>query len=1027
MKRIKRPILINRTLRRRITQNPTPAQKQTSQLVSFYQEFSTRISNLNQICRNLEFSIVKNPNYPSEIKRQLIDSINQITGSYLYEIQVKSTQEADKLRYLLKMPTGDKKVHNIISQILSIYIYFTHLQPNLAIALSTNDNHRIFNNENQNSALPSLYHSADSSIDDLSLCSSGQISNSNLVTNLQDDENLTVMCRICEKIIPLDLIEKHSTLCIQAHQTKYQIIKYTDKLKAFNKNLATQLSSPSPGIMKEATTVLYPLLYLYLVIDTAISIKGEEFGATSILDSALSNLKSIQIPQTAQQYTYLFENGAILIQKKLNSIYEIEQKTREIAKTTVDHSVGNIYKEAQISDFEFLSKLSAGAFARVYLAKKVSTGDLYAIKVIKKKFANLKNQIRTVTVERDIMMQLHSPYMVNFYYSFIKKNNLYLVMEYLPGGDIYSLLQSIGSLPEDSVRVYIVQVVKALQFLRENQIIHRDLKPDNILVDSNGFLRLTDFGLSLCGINGFQMSTRVGTPDYMAPEIVLPQNYSFSCDYWSLGVMTYEMLCGIPPFHGETEDETFQKILIGSMDLSELEDVSDTCKDFISKLLIMDPMKRLGASRFEEIMEHPWFEGIDWDRIQEIEPVFVPDVQDDKQNTYFLSRYEFPDDAELDIREDLQDQNNDYSQKEENEENQSNTKIKNNEDDNHDQPQANNNNINNNQTQAESTGSKRVRKRSSTLTNLSHNSPPDFLKDSSIIPKAGNAQLSNNSNKETNNNYGPNINNPKTDESLNFEKVSLQHLKTMNDGASEKIRRKRSSTITQMQSPNIISDMNNGSSRIINSASNDNLQLQNIRGLSSSTFNLPKYKLPITPTCSTPSLSPRSLTRNFLPQNPHFRQSALRSPPTPHMMINCEMSNCNLSPLVSSNNCTSCNCQNQFSNVTRPEVKPSNSFSNLNSVLPTSTTSNSQNYSSRQNRRSDSMNNLNRRDDSTDDYNYTNISSSSPKRGDCEYDEHYTSTIKEEESLLSFNNRADLPKTFSNAPIKIPPRFRNDQ
>lgn len=292
-------------------------------------------------------------------------------------------------------------------------------------------------------------------------------------------------------------------------------------------------------------------------------------------------------------------------------------------------------------------------------------------------------------------------------------------MEYMPGGDIYSLLQSVGSLSEENTRTYTIQLVKALEFLRNNGIVHRDLKPDNILINSQGFIKLADFGLSYFGVAGQHLSTNasptftqandnlpsatnycsltelsardpfdqdlfsanqspdteaVGTPDYMSPEVVMSKKHTFTADYWSLGTIVFEMLSGTPPFHGDDESDTFQRIILGqiswddyfkvdqgrdnSNDEEEEDDItyiSPQALDFMQKLLVVNPEKRLGASDFHEIMNHPWFKNVNWDDVSNLPPVFTPNTSRiESYKDYFQDRsYHFQNDDESDIIEDI--------------------------------------------------------------------------------------------------------------------------------------------------------------------------------------------------------------------------------------------------------------------------------------------------------------------------------------------------------------------------------------
>lgn len=242
-------------------------------------------------------------------------------------------------------------------------------------------------------------------------------------------------------------------------------------------------------------------------------------------------------------------------------------------------------------------------------------------------------------------------------------------MEYLPGGDLYSLLQTVGSLDEISARTYTAQIIKALEYLHQSGIIHRDLKPDNMLISKSGNLKLTDFGLSMLGSVGRSIrSTKrimndsesiVGTPDYLPPEIVSSQQHDITADYWSLGAVVYEFLVGVPPFHGETETETFSNILNYEIDWSELEEFSPEARDFIHGLLQINPKKRLGANGIQEIMKHPWFASIDWDNIVNLKPPFVPEINDLSMGSeYFQERTPFKNVRFDDILEDIRAEKN---------------------------------------------------------------------------------------------------------------------------------------------------------------------------------------------------------------------------------------------------------------------------------------------------------------------------------------------------------------------------------
>lgn len=462
-----------------------------------------------------------------------------------------------------------------------------------------------------------------------------------------------------------------------------------------------------------------------------------------------------------------------------------------------------------IKDYEILKAISKGAFGSVFLARRKLTGDYVAIKCLKKTDMIAKNQILNVKSERAVMMrQSDSPYVAQLYSSFQTKDYLYLVMEYLNGGDCATLLKVLGTLGNQWAKTYIAEVIVGVDDLHGRGIIHRDLKPDNLLIDSKGHLKLTDFGLSRMGVIGrqkrphrksstfdqsidyfrksiiqalspliplsglnpnsgsivdspiefhkrtnsvtpfslsptldyvkasgsfssptdqttgsgggntsglshrpsltnfkqkregsnssglespllrpliprnssetsfaivdddYHMTTNyqnppssvtsyalydpqnenhdikkfVGTPDYLAPEIITGAGQNEASDWWSIGCILFEFIFGYPPFHADTPEKVFDNILLGMIDWpplsaeEELEICPPECKDLIEKLLTLDPEERLGNNGAEEIRNHPYFDGIDWENLFSITPSFVPTLENPESTDYFDPR-----------------------------------------------------------------------------------------------------------------------------------------------------------------------------------------------------------------------------------------------------------------------------------------------------------------------------------------------------------------------------------------------------
>lgn len=327
-----------------------------------------------------------------------------------------------------------------------------------------------------------------------------------------------------------------------------------------------------------------------------------------------------------------------------------------------------------IDDFEILKPISRGAFGRVFLARKRTTGDLFAIKVLRKADMIRKNAVESILAERNILISVRNPFVVRFFYSFTCRDNLYLVMEYLNGGDLYSLLRNLGCLDEDMARVYIAEVVLALEYLHTLHVVHRDLKPDNLLIAHDGHIKLTDFGLSKVGlinstddlsgpaVSGTmllgededslcsseqpdqrerrQKRSAVGTPDYLAPEILLGTGHAETADWWSVGVILFELLTGIPPFNAEHPQTIFDNILNRKIPWPDVpEEMSYEAMDLIDKLLTEDPNQRLGSKGAAEVKRHPFFKDINWDTLQRQKAAFVPTSDGALDTSYFTSRY----------------------------------------------------------------------------------------------------------------------------------------------------------------------------------------------------------------------------------------------------------------------------------------------------------------------------------------------------------------------------------------------------
>ncbi|PRP84081.1 hypothetical protein PROFUN_04072 [Planoprotostelium fungivorum] len=340
-------------------------------------------------------------------------------------------------------------------------------------------------------------------------------------------------------------------------------------------------------------------------------------------------------------------------------------------------------RRLNVNAFESLKVIGRGAFGEVQLVKMRGTEEVYAMKKLKKIKMIEKDQVEHVRSERNALADseqayIDNPWITRLYFSFQDPQFLYLIMEFIPGGDMMTHLIHYDTFSEEHTRFFIAETIQAIHSIHKLNYIHRDIKPDNLLLDKHGHIKLSDFGLctglQTTKVNNLyeqlentptQLSNHdkdtlkmnksqrfeswkgkrralaystVGTPDYIAPEVLLKDGYTELCDWWSVGVIMFEMLVGYPPFCSDTPPETYRKIINYKHTLRFPEDVhlSDEAKDLIYRLC-SDQSTRIGAHGIEELKGHPFFRGLDWDGLREQKPPIVPDLVDKYDTKYFDS------------------------------------------------------------------------------------------------------------------------------------------------------------------------------------------------------------------------------------------------------------------------------------------------------------------------------------------------------------------------------------------------------
>ena len=305
-----------------------------------------------------------------------------------------------------------------------------------------------------------------------------------------------------------------------------------------------------------------------------------------------------------------------------------------------------------LQDFKIIKTIGKGSFGKVLLVHHPPTDRYYAMKVLKKEFIKKEHQISHTKTEREILEKINHPFIIKLNYAFQTEDNLYMLTEFMAGGELFYHLHKEDYFSEERTKFYISELILALSHLHKHRIIYRDLKPENILLDDDGHIKLTDFGLSkilckersasLCGCNTEEIDhlkktyTVCGTQEYLAPEILLGKGYDKCVDWWSLGVVMYEMLVGYSPFK-DTKGKLDIKIYMRK--IFHHRNISNIAFDLIKRLLEVNPEKRLGYS-FEdanEIKSHPFFKGINWNDVynKKIEPSFKPRIKNKKDVSNF--------------------------------------------------------------------------------------------------------------------------------------------------------------------------------------------------------------------------------------------------------------------------------------------------------------------------------------------------------------------------------------------------------
>jgi len=301
------------------------------------------------------------------------------------------------------------------------------------------------------------------------------------------------------------------------------------------------------------------------------------------------------------------------------------------------------YYRVKPDDFEFRTCIGKGSFGKVLLVRSKQNSELYALKALQKDMIRRREQISHTKTERVILEKMNNPFIVSLKYAFQTEENLYLVTEFLQGGELFYHLRKERKFSEEKMRFYTCQIILAIEYLHKHKIIYRDLKPENILIDQEGNIKLTDFGLSkIINNENNRAYTICGTPEYLAPEILMQKGYDKSVDWWSLGALVYEMLVGVSPF--KTKDSNKMININTYLRNIEMPDgISEAAGSLIRGLLQVETHKRLGFGErdAEEVKSHCFFEGVDWDYVSQkkMKQPFKPKLKNELDLCYFDRRF----------------------------------------------------------------------------------------------------------------------------------------------------------------------------------------------------------------------------------------------------------------------------------------------------------------------------------------------------------------------------------------------------
>lgn len=317
-----------------------------------------------------------------------------------------------------------------------------------------------------------------------------------------------------------------------------------------------------------------------------------------------------------------------------------EAKNRGNRSRTI-FAAPNANNSVTLEDFQILKVIGRGSFGKVMLVRKKNSEGLYAMKSLRKDALLEREQVEHTRTEKMILEHINHPFLNKLEYAFSTPEKIFFVMAFMKGGELFFHLKESRTFAEDRARFYAAQICLALGHLHEQNIVYRDLKPENILMDEEGNVCLTDFGMAKHLDEGAVAQSFCGTPEYLAPEIVAGRGHNKAADWWSYGVLLYEMLVGIPPFYNQNVQLMYELIQFGDLKFPQRRPLSPQAVDIVSRLLDRNPDRRLGARSVEDVKTHLFFEGVNWEDVfaKRVPPPFRPPLSEAASTENFESEF----------------------------------------------------------------------------------------------------------------------------------------------------------------------------------------------------------------------------------------------------------------------------------------------------------------------------------------------------------------------------------------------------